>query len=67
MFHDMHILIHYRCNEYRSRKTQPETYSDWFDAEKFAKERDYLEDENFDLNLGLLFNVDWYVHRAGYL
>lgn len=50
----------FRCNKWRQRVSQDGVYGDWFDADRFKQERDWVTDNNYDLNLCLLINIDWW-------
>ena len=54
------FILFCRCKAWQSRPIKPNTYSDWFDGEKFQEEKDWLTDTDYDLNLGLLMNIDWW-------
>jgi hypothetical protein len=45
--------------------------SDWFDCEKFRDEKEWLENDEYDMSIALLVNIDWWqpfqrmVHSMG--
>ena len=45
---------------WQSHPIKPNTYLDWFDGDRFQEEQDWLTDTDYDLNLGLLMNIDWW-------